>query len=102
MSDLTTAKKRIRKSFGRIPEVTEMPNLIEVQRQSYETFLQMHTTAPERELLGLEEVFRSVFPVRDFADRAALDFVNRRGGMPAMTQGSMSGAQGATSSGRPI
>ena len=75
MSDLTTAKKRIRKSFGRIPEVTEMPNLIEVQRQSYETFLQMHTAAPERELLGLEEVFRSVFPVRDFADRAALDFV---------------------------
>ena len=75
MSDLSTAKKRIRKSFGRIPEVTEMPNLIEVQRQSYDTFLQMHTPAPERELLGLEEVFRSVFPVRDFADRAALDFV---------------------------
>jgi DNA-directed RNA polymerase subunit beta len=75
MSDLTTAKKRIRKSFGRIPEVTEMPNLIEVQRQSYDTFLQMHTPAPERDLVGLEEVFRSVFPVRDFADRAALDFV---------------------------
>ena len=52
-----------------------MPNLIEVQRQSYDTFLQMHTPAPERELVGLEEVFRSVFPVRDFADRAALDFV---------------------------
>ena len=75
MSDLPTAKKRIRKSFGRIPEVTEMPNLIEVQRQSYDNFLQMHTAAPERELLGLEEVFRSVFPIRDFADRAALDFV---------------------------
>jgi DNA-directed RNA polymerase subunit beta len=75
MSDLPTAQKRIRKSFGRIPEVTEMPNLIEVQRQSYDTFLQMHTPAPERVLVGLEEVFRSVFPVRDFADRAALDFV---------------------------
>ena len=75
MSDLLTAQKRIRKSFGRIPEVTEMPNLIEVQRQSYDTFLQMHTPAPERVLVGLEEVFRSVFPVRDFADRAALDFV---------------------------
>ena len=73
MSDLITAKKRIRKSFGRIPEVTEMPNLIEVQRQSYENFLQMHTQAPERELVGLEEVFRSVFPIRDFADRAALE-----------------------------
>ena len=46
MSDLPTAKKRIRKSFGRIPEVTEMPNLIEVQRQSYDKFLQMHIAAP--------------------------------------------------------
>ena len=52
-----------------------MPNLIEVQRQSYDKFLQMHIAAPERELVGLEEVFRSVFPIRDFADRAALDFV---------------------------
>ena len=69
------AQKRIRKSFGRIPEVTEMPNLIEVQRQSYDTFLQRFVSAPERETLGLEEVFRGVFPIRDFADRAALDFV---------------------------
>ena len=46
MSDLPTAQKRIRKSFGRIPEVTEMPNLIEVQRQSYDTFLQMHIAGP--------------------------------------------------------
>ena len=75
MADLHTAKKRIRKSFGRIPEVTEMPNLIEVQRQSYDHFLQMHIAAPQRELAGLEEVFRSVFPITDFADRAALDFV---------------------------
>ena len=75
MEQPITARKRIRKSFGRIAEVTEMPNLIEVQRQSYEGFLQMHTRAPERTLLGLEEVFRSIFPIRDFADRAALDFV---------------------------
>ncbi|MEK0086115.1 DNA-directed RNA polymerase subunit beta [Benzoatithermus flavus] len=75
MSDLPTAKKRIRKSFGRIPEVTEMPNLIEVQRQSYDNFLQMHVEPAARERMGLEEVFRSVFPIKDFADRAALDFV---------------------------
>jgi DNA-directed RNA polymerase subunit beta len=75
MAQAYTAKKRIRKSFGRIPEVTVMPNLIEVQRQSYEHFLQMHVPAPQRELAGLEEVFRSVFPIKDFADRAALDFV---------------------------
>ena len=75
MAEAKTARKRIRKSFGRIPEVTTMPNLIEVQRQSYEGFLQMHTAAGDRDLTGLEEVFRSVFPIKDFADRAALDFV---------------------------
>jgi len=75
MLESITAKKRIRKSFGRIPEVTTMPNLIEVQRQSYENFLQMLVTHDRREVIGLEEVFRSVFPIKDFADRAALDFV---------------------------
>src|SRR3954452_14940898 len=75
MAELARAQKRIRKSFGRIPEVTEMPNLIEVQRQSYDAFLQRFANGGTRELLGLEEVFRSVFPIRDFADRAALDFV---------------------------
>jgi DNA-directed RNA polymerase subunit beta len=75
MAEAKTARKRIRKSFGRIPEVTTMPNLIEVQRQSYEGFLQMHTAYGDRDLTGLEEVFRSVFPIKDFADRAALDFV---------------------------
>ena len=75
MPETMTAQKRIRKSFGRIPEVTTMPNLIEVQRQSYEAFLQMTVPHGSRELAGLEEVFRSVFPIKDFADRAALDFV---------------------------
>ncbi|MDW8341289.1 MAG: DNA-directed RNA polymerase subunit beta, partial [Geminicoccaceae bacterium] len=75
MVEQPRARKRIRKNFGRIPEVTEMPNLIEVQRQSYEAFLQRHVPSHARERKGLEEVFRSVFPIRDFADRAALDFV---------------------------
>ncbi|MEO1091988.1 MAG: DNA-directed RNA polymerase subunit beta [Pseudomonadota bacterium] len=70
-----TARKRIRKTFGRIPEVTTMPNLIEVQRQSYEHFLQMLRRPSERGLHGLEEAFKSIFPIKDFADRAALDFV---------------------------
>ncbi len=75
MGELFRARKRIRKTFGRIPEVTVMPNLIEVQRQSYEGFLQRDVAAGDRTLSGLEEVFRSVFPIKDFADRAALDFV---------------------------
>jgi DNA-directed RNA polymerase subunit beta len=70
-----TGRQRIRKSFGRIMEVAPMPNLIEVQRQSYETFLQMNTAAPQRQTLGLQEVFKSVFPIRDFGERAVLDFV---------------------------
>ena len=58
-----TGKKRIRKSFGRIPELTQMPNLIDVQRSSYEAFLQMATPADSRTNTGLQEVFKSVFPI---------------------------------------
>ena len=75
MTDSITGRKRIRKSFGRIPEVTMMPNLIEVQRTSYDNFLQMNLRPEQRSLVGLQEVFKSVFPIRDFAERAALDFV---------------------------
>jgi len=70
-----TGRKRVRKSFGRIPEAISMPNLIEVQRNSYNFFLQMDTRPENRDHLGLQEVFRSVFPIRDFSNRAELDFV---------------------------
>ncbi|MDE1148308.1 MAG: DNA-directed RNA polymerase subunit beta [Azospirillaceae bacterium] len=75
MAKSFTGRKRIRKSFGRIPEVTRMPNLIEVQRSSYDHFLQMDTAPEKRTNLGLQEVFKSVFPIKDFSDRAVLDFV---------------------------
>src|ERR1700721_3738041 len=68
-------KKRIRKTFGRIPEVAQMPNLIEVQRASYDHFLQMGVEAENRVRGGLQEVFRSGFPIRDFVERAQLEFV---------------------------
>src|SRR6201995_913131 len=68
-------KKRIRKSFGRIPEVAPMPNLIEVQRSSYDHFLQMGVSGEHRVGVCLQEVFRSVFPIRDFSERAQLEFV---------------------------
>ena len=67
-----TAKRRIRKVFGNIHEVVQMPNLIEVQRESYEQFLRS-----DREtgyVSGLEKTLRSVFPIRDFAGTAELDF----------------------------
>ena len=71
-----TNQKRIRKSFGRIPEVAPMPNLIDVQRASYEAFLQMHTPPDSRTNTGLQEVFKSVFPIDDFAGRGRLEFVD--------------------------
>src|SRR6202790_5183501 len=70
-----TGKKRIRKNFGRVAEVAPMPNLIEVQKSSYDHFLQMGVLPERRTSVGLQEVFKSVFPIRDFADRARLEFV---------------------------
>src|SRR5579872_3956294 len=70
-----TGRKRIRKSFGRIPEVAPMPNLIDVQRASYDSFLQMHVKPDSRTHSGLQEVFKSVFPIDDFAGRGRLEFV---------------------------
>ena len=69
-----TAKKRIRKVFGNIHEVVEMPNLIEVQRESYEHFLRSRPA--DNYVSGLEKTLRSVFPIRDFAGTAELDFVH--------------------------
>ena len=71
-----TQKKRIRKSFGRIPEAIRMPNLIEVQRSSYEQFLQRDVRPANRVDDGLEAVFKSVFPVKDFNERATLEYVS--------------------------
>src|SRR5258708_4207005 len=68
-------QKRIRRNFGRIPEIAPMPNLIEVQRSSYDHFLQMGVVAENRGSVGLQEVFKSVFPIRDFSERAQLEFV---------------------------
>jgi DNA-directed RNA polymerase subunit beta len=75
MAKSFTGRKRIRKNFGRIPEVAPMPNLIEVQKSSYDHFLQMGVAAEHRGSVGLQEVFKSVFPIRDFSDRARLEFV---------------------------
>src|SRR5277367_1058191 len=75
MAKSFTGRKRIRKSFGRIPEVAPMPNLIEVQKSSYDHFLQMDTLPEARGNVGLQEVFRSVFPIKDFSERGTLEFV---------------------------
>lgn len=71
-----TGKKRIRYSFGRIPEAVQMPNLIEVQRASYEQFLQRDGRPGLRTDEGIEAVFKSVFPIKDFNERAVLEYVS--------------------------
>ncbi len=69
-------RRRVRRTFGKISEVAQMPNLIEVQRNSYEQFLQMYDPVNERIDVGLQAVFNSVFPIKDFAGRSMLEFVS--------------------------
>ncbi|MEO5338234.1 MAG: DNA-directed RNA polymerase subunit beta [Magnetospirillum sp. WYHS-4] len=75
MTTSFTGRKRIRKYFGRLQEAVEMPNLIEVQRNSYELFLQREVKPEKRKEYGLQEVFKSVFPIKDFSERGTLEFV---------------------------
>ena len=70
-----TGRKRVRKNFGRISTVATMPNLIEVQKNSYDSFLQQHVPQDERTDPGLPGVFKSVFPISDFAETALLEFI---------------------------
>ena len=67
---------QLRKSFARIPEITEMPDLIEVQFQSYEQFLQMNTPAEQRINAGLQGIFKTLFPIKEPSGRVELDFVS--------------------------
>ncbi len=75
MTTSFTGRKRVRKNFGHIREVAPIPNLIDVQRTSYEGFLQRHTAPNDRRRAGLQEVLTTVFPIKDFADKAQLEFV---------------------------
>ena len=75
MAQSFTKRKRIRKDFGRLRAIIPMPNLIEVQKTSYDHFLQMYQTADERIDNGLQAVFKSVFPIKDFSERGTLEFV---------------------------
>ena len=69
-------RKRVRKFFGNITEVAEMPNLIEVQKQSYDQFLMVEEPEGGRGDEGLQAVFNSVFPISDFSGASMLEFVS--------------------------
>jgi DNA-directed RNA polymerase subunit beta len=76
MAQTFTGRKRVRKSFGKIEEVAEMPNLIEVQKASYDQFLLVKEPEGGRPDEGLQAVFKSVFPISDFSNTAQLEFVH--------------------------
>ena len=76
MSQSFIGRKRVRKYFGGIREVATMPNLIEVQKYSYDQFLQVDKPEGGRADQGLQAVFGSVFPINDFAGTATLEFVD--------------------------
>jgi len=71
-----TGRKRLRKYFGHMVEVAEMPNLIEVQKTSYDQFLQVEKPEGGRIDMGLEAVFKSVFPISDFSESSLLEYVD--------------------------
>ena len=76
LAQTLTSRRRIRKKFGSIGEVAEMPNLIEVQKASYDEFLMVKEPAGgRRDDNGLQSVFKGVFPISDFAGKATLEFV---------------------------
>lgn len=82
MSTNLSNRHRIRRSFGRIEAPIEVPNLLKIQLDSYERFLQKNTPPDQREEEGLEAVFCSVFPISDFSDSSTLEYVHYRLGEP--------------------
>lgn len=75
MDSFTSPNFRARKIYGRIPKIIDIPNLIEMQKESYRRFLQAEISPEKRQEIGLQGVFKSVFPIKDFNETASLEFV---------------------------
>jgi len=73
---------RFRRNFGRIRKIIDLPYLIEIQKNSYDLFLQKDVLPNQRQGIGLQEVFKSVFPIKDFNETASLEFVGYSLGEP--------------------
>src|SRR5437660_800392 len=67
---------RVRKNYAKINKIIDIPNLIDIQKQSYEKFLQKDIPQDQREDVGLQGVFKSVFPIKDFSETSSLEFVS--------------------------
>ena len=82
MSSHAINRYHLRKDFARIKKVLDMPNLLDVQKKSYEEFLQRNVKSEERGDVGLRGVFKSVFPIKDFSESASLEYVGYKLGEP--------------------
>ena len=65
---------RIRRTFAKLQKVIDIPNLIDIQKRSYDKFLQLNLTPDKRQDVGLQGVFKSVFPIKDFSETSSLEF----------------------------
>src|ERR1700689_2535513 len=76
MPSLIQKNFRARKTFAKLKQVIEIPNLIDIQKRSYDKFLQIDIPIEKREDMGLQGVFKSVFPIKDFSETSSLEFVS--------------------------
>ena len=73
-----TEKKNIRKNFGKLKESLSIPNLIEVQKNSYKELTQKKNINDQNLIKGFDRVFKSIFPIEDLNDKATLEYVSYR------------------------
>ncbi|MCB9749942.1 MAG: DNA-directed RNA polymerase subunit beta [Myxococcales bacterium] len=76
MAQIIQNNFRVRKNFGKLIRIHDVPNLIDIQKRSYDKFLQRDIPTEEREEIGLQAVFKSVFPIKDFGETSSLEFVS--------------------------
>jgi DNA-directed RNA polymerase subunit beta len=90
MSSLRMGKEPLRRSFGKIKDIVPVPNLIEIQSRSFNEFAQLDFLPSERQLIGLEKVFKDIFPI-DYNDRMSLEYISYELGHWACTCGKLTG-----------
>ncbi len=76
MANIIQNNFRVRKNFGKLKQIIDVPNLIDIQKRSYDKFLQAGIPHEERDMIGLQAVFNSVFPIKDFSETSSLEFVS--------------------------
>ena len=64
---------RIRKNFGKVKQIRDLPDLLKIPKESYKNFLQAHTPPDRRQDIGIHRCFKSVFPIKDYAETAVLE-----------------------------